>query len=180
MDLVHMVDNEVFTTSMMVAEKFGKTHFHVMEAIKKLQCSQEFRASNFRCSSYTTSQNKVLACYEITIDGFSILGMGFKGDRAAQWKEKYINAFNSMHTELISRKFQITELEDLVKAVEMIESDSSKSVGQKLDAVANINMQYPEISSKAGIALQSCKKYKQILMEKEQGLKKKIQLVFDI
>jgi phage regulator Rha-like protein len=34
--------------------------------------------------------------YYVTRDGFSFLAMGFTGKKAAQWKEKYIAAFNAM------------------------------------------------------------------------------------
>lgn len=38
--------------------------------------------------------------YEITRDGFVFLCMGFTGSAAAQWKEKYIAAFNQMEAQL--------------------------------------------------------------------------------
>ena len=89
-------DGKQWTTSLNVAEVFGKNHYHVIEAIENLDCSQEFRESNFRLSSYVTSQNKELKMYEMTRDGFTFLVMGYIGKPAAQFKEAYIEAFNRM------------------------------------------------------------------------------------
>lgn len=36
-----------------------------------------FGSDNFVMSSYITDQNKVLPCYEMTRDGFMLIGMGF-------------------------------------------------------------------------------------------------------
>jgi len=38
--------------------------------------------------------------YEMDRDGFSLLVMGFTGEKALQWKIKYIEAFNQMESEL--------------------------------------------------------------------------------
>lgn len=48
------------TTSLIVAEVFGKEHRKVLRDISTLSCSDEFRAANFGLSSYTSSQNKQL------------------------------------------------------------------------------------------------------------------------
>ena len=94
--LVEVVDGKVICTSVMVAEKFNKEHYHVLRDIKNLECSQEFRDSNFGSSSYTSKQGKRMIMYRITRDGFTFLAMGFTGKDAAIWKEKYISAFNAM------------------------------------------------------------------------------------
>lgn len=102
--LVQISDGRLVTTSLAISNHFGKKHAHVLRDIENLDCSQEFRESNFGLSSYTTSQNKKLPMYEITRDGFVFLCMGFTGAQAAQWKEKYIAAFNAMEAELAKPK----------------------------------------------------------------------------
>lgn len=94
--LVRLSGDRLITTSLAVSQHFNKKHQHILEAIRNLECSPEFGASNFRLSSYTTSQGKQLPMYEITRDGFSFLCMGFTGAQAAAWKEKYIAAFNAL------------------------------------------------------------------------------------
>jgi len=38
--------------------------------------------------------------YEMDRDGFSLLAMGFTGEKALKWKLDYIKAFNAMEREL--------------------------------------------------------------------------------
>ena len=90
-------------TSLDVAETFGKEHFHVLRDIENLECSKEFRESNFGLSSYKSSQNKSLPMYYITRDGFTLLVMGYTGEKAMRFKEAYIRQFNAMEKALIGK-----------------------------------------------------------------------------
>ena len=108
---VELKHGSAIVSSKKVAKVFGKVHSEVMKSIRSLECSDNFRQVNFHLSSYTSAQNKVLPCYEMTKDGFSILAMGFNGKKAMQWKEAYINAFNFIGTSLLNvdtRMNQIT------------------------------------------------------------------------
>lgn len=92
-----MVNNDrVVTTSLQVAEKFGKLHKNVIRAIKNLDCSEEFNRLNFEPVEYTDAKGEKRIMYYITRDGFAFLVMGFTGKVAAKFKEAYINAFNEM------------------------------------------------------------------------------------
>lgn len=91
------------TTSLQIAERFGKQHFHVMRDIEKLECSKEFGASNFGCTSYKDASNRLQPMYTITRDGFMFLAMGFTGKEAAVWKERFIAAFNAMEKKLLTQ-----------------------------------------------------------------------------
>ena len=82
--------------SLMVAEYFGKNHNHVLRDIQNLDCSDEFRQSNFGQSSYINEQNKKQPCVCMTRDGFMFLVMGYRGKKAAAIKEAYIKRFNEM------------------------------------------------------------------------------------
>lgn len=92
------------TTSYLVAETFGKNHAHVLRDIDKLNCSDSFRESNFGFSVEIKLldnglQRKERYCV-MTKDGFTILAMGYTGKKAMEFKEKYIEAFNSMEKQL--------------------------------------------------------------------------------
>jgi Rha family phage regulatory protein len=97
---VHVYKKLVTTSSLNVAEYFGKQHKNVLQAIQNIECSEEFRRLNFQPSSYVNEQNKKQPCFEITKDGFAFLAMGFTGKKAAEFKERYINAFNRMLADL--------------------------------------------------------------------------------
>lgn len=84
------------TTSVQVAERFGKRHDAVLRAIRNAHCSDNFRHHNFADTVYTDEQGKDRPCYRMTKDGFSFVAMGFTGKDAGEWKESYIAAFNQM------------------------------------------------------------------------------------
>lgn len=81
------------TTSLLIAEKFHKSHDKVMRDIAKLSCSHAFRLANFGESTYE-NRGKQYPMYYITKDGFLFLALGYNGKDAGELKEKFINAFN--------------------------------------------------------------------------------------
>lgn len=87
------------TTSIKIAEVFGKRHDDVLKAIRNLQCSEEFTLRNFAETPCINPQNKqTYSVFEITKDGFAFLAMGFKGKKAAKFKEQFIDEFNKRGT----------------------------------------------------------------------------------
>lgn len=93
-------EEKLTTTSRKIAEVFEKRHADVLRDIENMNCSEEFRQRNFALSSYKTEQNKNQKEYVVTKDGFVMLAMGYTGLKAMEFKEKYINAFNTMEEEL--------------------------------------------------------------------------------
>lgn len=79
-----------------VAQFFEKEHKNVIRDIRELDCSDEFRRLNFEQSSYKNEQGKKQPCYYMTRDGFVFLAMGYRGKKAAHFKELYIKRFNEM------------------------------------------------------------------------------------
>ena len=103
------------TDSLTVAAVFGKEHYNVLKKIKGLKCSEKFRAVNFNVSSYapegaSRSYDKV----DMTFKGFSRLTMGFTGSRAAEFQEKYVDAFEDMRERLSKPTAPKSHLEVLV------------------------------------------------------------------
>ena len=83
-------------SSRQVAETFGKRHDNVLRDVQELDCSENFRLLNFEGSSYVSEQKKKLPLVYMTKDGFTFLVMGYRGKRAAAFKESYIQRFNDM------------------------------------------------------------------------------------
>lgn len=102
--LVELDHGEVWTTSLLVADRFGKRHADVLRAVEKLECSPEFSERNFALTSAEVAQPnggfRAVPMYRITRDGFSFLAMGFTGRAAAVWKEAFVDAFSRMEREL--------------------------------------------------------------------------------
>lgn len=101
---------KAFTTSLDIAEKFGKKHKNVLRDIAKISQSKngprspemvKFNRLNFEPVKYLDAKGESRLMYNITRDGFTFLAMGFNGDDADHWKVKYIAAFNAMEQVLI-------------------------------------------------------------------------------
>ena len=99
-ELIHQNGDKLFVTSLEISNRFAKRHDNVIRDIENLECSHKFRRLNFEESSYNNSQNKAQRSYHITRDGFVFLCMGFTGEQAALWKERYIEAFNQLENAL--------------------------------------------------------------------------------
>lgn len=114
LSLVAVENEHAVTTSLRVAEVFGKQHKNVLRDIQNLECSDDFRKLNFEPShiikQLPNNGSKKLPMYYITRDGFMFLVMGFTGKTAAKWKEAYIKAFNEMEAKI--------RAEQMAKAIE--------------------------------------------------------------
>lgn len=104
---VELIDGRVCTTSNQIADHFRKQHKDVLRAIDNLDCSPEYHARNFAPMSLPVELGngavRLDRAYRITRDGFTFLAMGFRGKRAAAWKEAYITAFNAMERQLVAK-----------------------------------------------------------------------------
>lgn len=78
-NLVFNQNGAALTNSLLVAEKFGKNHFDVTKAIKKLNDSQQNCSQFFKPSTYTDTSGKSNPMYIMNRDGFTLLAMGFTG-----------------------------------------------------------------------------------------------------
>lgn len=91
-------EERIITTSLKVGEAFEKEHKNVLQSIEKLVAENSV-AKFFRLTTYK-NRGKEYPMYEMDRDGFSLLVMGFTGEKALKWKIDYINAFNAMEDEL--------------------------------------------------------------------------------
>lgn len=92
-------------TSLDVSETFGKEHKNVLADIRGIQgeiSTAEFSAL-FYNSEYTASNGKKNPMYYMNRDGFTLLVMGYTGEKAMRFKLTYIKQFNAME-ELLKGK----------------------------------------------------------------------------
>ena len=99
---VSLVNGNPATTSLAIAEHFGKRHGDVINSIRKiaLECPPEFTERNFSLSEYSDETGRSLPMFTVFFDGFILLAMGYTGKRALQIKLVYIAAFNAMREQL--------------------------------------------------------------------------------
>ena len=111
-DLV-LVTNEngvAMTSSLMIADVFGKEHKDVLKAIRNK--AELFTERNFALSGYKDSTGRKLPMYLLDRDFTTFLIMGFTGSKADEWKMKYIKAFNEME-QMLKDGTQLTEKQKL-------------------------------------------------------------------
>ena len=90
-------------SSRTIAEVFNKPHARVLHAITQLEASPQFAQTNFRLGEYKDANGQMRPEVAMTRDGFAFLCMGFTGAKAAQWKEKFLAAFNQMEQSLLKQ-----------------------------------------------------------------------------
>lgn len=131
-NLVTMKDQQAVTSSLQVAEVFGKEHKVVLKAIDELKegVAQNY-ADLFYEDTYIHPQNK--QSYRQVImnrDGFTLLAMGFTGQKALQFKLKYIEAFNQMEKEIQQPKLPTSQRE-----LAMLALSANEETNERVDNI---------------------------------------------
>ena len=111
-------------TCLDVAATFEKEHYHVIEDIREIQSkisTPEF-SGLFYEDNYKASNGKKNPMYYMNRDGFTLLVMGYTGEKAMRFKLAYINQFNQMEEllkgKLIEREKGIAVRQSLTKAIQ--------------------------------------------------------------
>ena len=148
--LVSIKEGNAYTTSLKVAEHFGKQHKDVLRRIEKLIAElrsgspflanqTEFSRRNFAPSDYQNERGKTYYMYMLSHDGFALLAMGFTGKQALEWKVKFLAAFRAMERELDAMKERAATAlytlrpcwKDIVDHPDMRRADLIKLTGHK-------------------------------------------------
>lgn len=111
--------NQVLTSSLLVAEKFGKNHKHVLESIRELVrgCAEKSADPMFAESTYINTQNgQEYPMFIMNRDGFTLLAMGFTGEKALKFKLEYIDEFNKMEKILKEQSIVLPNFSDPAEA----------------------------------------------------------------
>lgn len=156
--MVLVSDGEVITTSKIIADVFGKQHYNVIRDIKGLDCDDEFAKLNFEvCFENNDLQNgKAQPYYNITKDGATYLIMGYRGKRAAEFKQAYIRAFNWMSDNLKSRDELSRKINDFTKREAISVSNGSlhgRGLAQRRREKAKLAVELKELQEKAQMSL---------------------------
>lgn len=93
--LVAVSNGQLVTDSRTVAERFEKEHGKVLRAIDNL-VSQNRLTKNMFLEQTHEYRGREFRYYLMNRDGFSLLVMGFTGQKALEWKLKFLAAFNEM------------------------------------------------------------------------------------
>lgn len=116
-------------SSLDVAETFEKDHKHVLEDIRRVCDSistAEISALFFE-GEYVAANGKKNPMYYMNRDGFTLLVMGYTGEKAMKFKLAYIKQFNAMEKVLqgkyVEREKGIAVRQSLTKAIQQSMED---------------------------------------------------------
>ena len=127
-------DGKAVVSSRHIARVFEKEHRRVLQDIRTIaENDPVWGLHNFVQSSYTNEQNKSQPEYLITRDGFTLLVMGYTGEKAMRFKKAYIAAFNEMERRLAPQNYKEALLA-LVAAEEAREAIESQNKVLQLTA----------------------------------------------
>ncbi len=97
------LNGKVVVSSRDIARVFEKRHDNVLRDIKNiLDGDTEWGLLNFEEMSYADGYSRNQKEFAITRDGFTLLVMGYTGEKAMAFKKAYISAFNEMERRIQS------------------------------------------------------------------------------
>ena len=100
-------DGKAVVSSRDIARVFEKEHRRVLQDVRTIaENDPVWGLHNFVQSAYTNEQNKSQPQYLITRDGFTLLVMGYTGEKAMRFKKAYIAAFNEMESRFAPRNYK--------------------------------------------------------------------------
>ncbi|KZU84696.1 Rha family transcriptional regulator [Lactiplantibacillus plantarum] len=126
-ELVIMKDKQAVTSSLQVAESFNKNHQHVLRSIDGLKKDVSNFGQMFIETNLPDSYGRDRKAFYMNRDGFTLLAMGFTGDKALKFKLQYIEAFNSMEEQ--------AKLPTSPREIARLALQANEETNQRLDSV---------------------------------------------
>lgn len=175
-ELINIKNDEAVTTSLQVAESFGKAHGKVLRKIEQILTEAKNGLSDFETakmcfqkSTYKDASGKSNTMFYINRDGFVFLVMGFTGKKANEWKWKYIEAFNQMESYINFRKADIQIQKNSMQFLhDNLEMPSTKDY-MKANTIANKCVStmygYPKMIKKADMTPEMLEQREPVLKE---------------
>jgi Rha family phage regulatory protein len=117
--LVYIKQNRCLTDSRILADTFGKRHFHVLATIRRhMELLPDWCSTNFWPTSRVVEQpnggEREEPAIEMTYDGFNLVAMSFTTESALHYKIKFIEEFNHRGAELQKLDQPVKSIEDLM------------------------------------------------------------------
>lgn len=116
--LVFEKDGQALTSSLNVAREFGKEHRNVLRDIRNLLggVPKIEQTPMFIETEQVNPQNgQKYPMYLINRDGFTLLAMGFTGERALEFKMKFLQAFSTMEKMLTSDDYILMRSQQILQ-----------------------------------------------------------------
>lgn len=158
LQLVLLTEEKCFTTSFIVAEIFEKEHGNVLRDVRvllqKLKSVKVNHPKIEECFRINELANgKPEPYYEMDRDAFSLLIMGFTGEKALKWKLKFLEAFNAMEAKLK----EVEVIDQKIKALTALPLTYLEFEQLSLNERKVQQNQFHEIMSHFGLSERGCK-----------------------
>lgn len=133
--LVELQNGVATTTSLQVAEAFDKRHDAVLRDVKsqiKGIRSTDLWSEFFQEDTYTL-RGREYPMYRMNKDGFTLLVMGYTGEKATEFKLRYIQAFNEMEQALKnqSSKLRLPQNNaEMLQVVQNVNEETNKRIDE--------------------------------------------------
>ena len=99
-ELVKVENNQVVSSSRVVAENFGKRHDHILRDIENFKKDVPNFGEMFYESTAPDKYGREKKIYYLNKKGFMLLVMGFNGAKAIEMKMRFLDRFEQMEEEL--------------------------------------------------------------------------------
>lgn len=133
--------NDAWVSSRNIAKLFNKEHAHVLESIREQVLpfvSEEFNQSNFRPVKYKDKKGEMRSEYLLNRKSFTMVVMGFKGEKAMQFKEAYIEAFEAMYNVIETRLLSKAGYKEMTSAISRKYNSDPKTFSTEADMINEI------------------------------------------
>ena len=137
---VEIVNGKPSVTSLQIADVFGKNHNDVLRDIERIvsQVPENFNKRNFALIErevkvgFGIRKDKV---YILSRDGFTMLTMGYTGEKAMKFKVSYIAEFNRMEEELKAREKTALPQDYLSALKALVATEEAKQLAEAKAAI---------------------------------------------
>lgn len=143
-ELVILREKEAVTTSLKISEIFQKEHHNVIKDINRIKDKIDNVKfyDIYKVGKYYDSQSRERDMYYMNRDGFTLLVMSYTGQKAMDFKVKYMEEFNRMEKSLILKveNSGLSSLDILKNVVSALEENNEKMniLENKVDMVKEV------------------------------------------
>ena len=153
--LVELQNGVATTTSLQVAETFGKKHKNVIRDLKNQM--DKIRSSDLSHEMFQEDTYEIggreYPMYRMNKDGFTLLVMSYTDDKSMQFKLRYIQAFNEMEQELKnqSSKLRLPQNNaEMLQVVQNVNEETNKRIDEVENSVSKLTDEFGLPNKSAG------------------------------
>lgn len=129
-ELVFFENDRAVTSTVNIAENFGKRHDHLIRDVQNMKKDVPNFGEMFFYHNDRDSYGRFRKTYLMNRDGFTLLVMGFTGSKAMEFKLKYIEAFNEMEKRLQNNQPKLLSSKEQLMASMKLSLETAEDVNE--------------------------------------------------